>query len=176
MGKMKIGNPAPKISFVQQAQETMNNHSDLFKRLAELEAKESQLVVETVVEKQDIHHTKIIHNTELISKPDHRARKYAKELSDRAHQKIDVAVEMIDDRLKHATIRHSQVVDGMKLISSSCEISKQKISELTKSVEELKARKPEEKQIVIEKPVQSKLMLLGLGISLALNILILIIK
>lgn len=178
---MKIGNPAPKIPLMQYAEEAMSKHSSTFKRLAELEAreaaKESQtVIVETVVEKQDIHHTKIIHHTELISKPDHRARKYAKELNSRLNEKLDVAIEMIDDRLKRSAIRNSRTTDGLKLMSEANQICHQKMNELNRSIEELKARKPEEKQIVIEKQVTNKLVILGLCASLALNVLILIIK
>ncbi len=181
---MKIGNPAPKIPLIQYAEEAMSKHSNTFKRLAELEAreaanavKESQpIIVETVVEKQDIHHTKIIHHTELISKPDHRARKYAKELNSRLNEKLDVAIEMIDDRLKHSAIRNSRTTEGLKLMSEANQICHQKMNELNRSIEELKARKPQEKQIVIEKPVTNKLVILGLCASLVLNVLILIIK
>lgn len=182
---MKFGNPTPKSEIIikpvipqmdtAMVEEILNKHADTFRRLAESEARDKIIAnmqpVPTIVKQEIIHVPGV-----SISKPDHRARKYAKELNTRLNEKMDVAIEMIDDRLKHTSIKHSQAVEGMKLMSEANQICHQKMNELNRSIEELKARKPQEKQIVIEKPVNSKLVLLGLGISLALNVLILIIK
>ena len=185
MGKMKFGNPAPKIKIAQQpvipqmdtamVEEILNKHADTFRRLAESEAKDKILAnmqpVPTIVKQEIIHVPGV-----SISKPDHRARKYTKELNTRLNEKLDVAIEMIDDRLKHSAIRNSRTTEGLKLMTEANQICHQKMNELNRSIEELKTRKPEEKQIVIEKPVTNKLVILGLCASLVLNVLILIIK
>lgn len=182
---MKFGNPASKIKSIPQpvipqmdeaaVEKILSKHADTFRKLAESEAKDRMLpIVEPspVIVKQEIIHVPGV----SISKPDHRARKYAKELSDRLHNKMDVAIEMIDDRIKDSSIRKSQIVESVKLLTEANQICHQKMNELSRNIEELKARKPEEKQIVIEKPITNKFVTIGLCLSLALNVLILIIK
>lgn len=141
------------------ARDIMEKHADTFKRLAEAEAAiitPSQITNISTICEPVVVHTETIKE---ISKLDKRARQHSAGVRAELHKLIE-----------RRTSLHNKALD----------LQRSKTQALEAKITALESRKPEEKQIVVEKTQiitkVPKLMMAGLVLSLVLNVLILVIK
>lgn len=145
------------------AKDIMEKHADTFKRLAEAEAAERNKPLANMIPSceclSDI--PTVIHTETIkeISKLDKRARQHSAGVRAELHKLIE-----------RRTSLHNKALDLQRI----------KTQALEAKINALESRKPEEKQIVVEKTQiitkVPKLMMAGLVLSLILNVLILVIK
>jgi hypothetical protein len=141
--------------FEEIAEKVMKRHADAFTKLAVNDSCQCSPAVPVVLEQKVVERTE----TRVVSTLDKRARQHS--------QGVRASLEATINR-KH------------QLVNKALELSRQKCLELDNKVVELQARKPQEIHTVTEKSITvektHKLVIAGLVLSVALNILILIIK
>ncbi len=143
----------------------LERHADTFKLLAEAEQAEKPLAtmlpscqcsVPTILEQKVVERIETIKE---VSTTDRRARRHSMATRTELHKDLN---------RKHS------------LLNRAIEIQREKADKLTSRINVLEQAKPQEKQVVIEKTEITsktpKLVMAGLALSLALNVLILIIK
>lgn len=170
MGKFKMGNPKPSVKQVHQIdniQDILDAHVHTFRRLAESEAKEKEVPLATMLPTSV--ETHVVHTKEIKVTQDHRARRYAKALNKSLADSISKSLVLHNKR-------HDLNVNSIKFLNEAHQIQQSKLSDLEHKVKELELRKPEEKQVVIEKAITPNYIKIGLCVSLLLNVLILLIN